>query len=87
VVDLAKAHVLALEQVDRLGNKIYNLGNGNGFSVKEVIETAREVTGKPIPAVADKRRTGDPVVLVASSGRIKSELGLLLLLMVVLFIP
>jgi UDP-glucose 4-epimerase len=75
VVDLAKAHVLALEQVDCLSSRIYNLGNGSGFSVKEVIETAKEVTGKPITAIADDRRMGDPAVLVASSERIKSELG------------
>lgn len=75
VVDLAKAHVLALEQVDCLGSRIYNLGNGNGFSVMEVIEAAREVTGKSIPAVDGERRIGDPAVLVASSERIKSELG------------
>lgn len=78
VSDLASAHVLALEA---LGKKtgptrlIYNLGNGRGFSVREVIEVARKVTGKPIPAVETERRAGDPAILVASSEAIKRELG------------
>ncbi|MEK3882337.1 UDP-glucose 4-epimerase GalE [Paenibacillus sp. PL2-23] len=76
VSDLADAHVLA---VDRLrggaDSSIYNLGNGQGFSVKEVIEIARAVTGKEIPAVIEPRRSGDPAVLVASSDRARQELG------------
>ena len=76
ITDLANAHILAVE---RLRNKkesaIYNLGNSKGFSVKEVIEVAREVTGKEIKQVIGERRTGDPAVLVASSERIKRELG------------
>ena len=74
VVDLAQAHILALQILEE-GSRIYNLGNGQGFSVQEVIEVAREVTGHPIPTVEAPRRPGDPVVLVASSERIRRELG------------
>lgn len=74
VSDLATAHILALHALER-GSLVYNLGNGQGFTVKEVIETAREVTGHPIPAVVGPRRPGDPAVLVASSERIRRELG------------
>ncbi|MEM6994510.1 MAG: UDP-glucose 4-epimerase GalE [Myxococcota bacterium] len=74
VVDLAQAHVLALRALDG-GNRIYNLGNGEGFSVKEVIATAREVTGHPIPAVAADRRPGDPPTLLADSAKIRRELS------------
>ncbi len=74
VTDLAQAHILALEALDQ-GSRTYNLGNGQGFTVKEVIETCREVTGHPIPAVVGPRRPGDPAVLVASSERIRRELG------------
>ncbi len=74
VLDLAQAHILALHALDR-GSRRYNLGNGKGFSVKEVIETAREVTGHPIPAEVGARRPGDPDVLVASSETIRRELG------------
>ncbi|MGB9723881.1 MAG: UDP-glucose 4-epimerase GalE [Chloroflexia bacterium] len=74
VSDLAQAHILALQALDR-GSRVYNLGNGQGFTVKEVIETARRVTGRPIPAVVGPRREGDPAVLVASSRRIRRELG------------
>lgn len=74
VTDLAQVHILALKALDR-GIRTYNLGNGQGFTVKEVIETAREVTGHPIPAVAGPRRRGDPAVLIASSEKIKRELG------------
>jgi len=74
VIDLAQAHILALQALER-GSCTYNLGNGQGFSVKEVIETARQVTGHPIPAVVGPRRPGDPAVLVASSERIRRELG------------
>ncbi|HWG19545.1 MAG TPA: UDP-glucose 4-epimerase GalE [Terracidiphilus sp.] len=75
VQDLARAHLLAfnaLEQRDRL---IYNLGNGVGFTVREVIESARRVTGRPIPVVEEPRRAGDPAVLIASSEKIGRELG------------
>jgi UDP-glucose 4-epimerase len=74
VVDLAEAHILALEAIDG-GSRKYNLGNGRGFSVKEVIETARQVTGHPIPAVVGPRRPGDPDVLIAGSEAIVRELG------------
>ncbi len=74
VVDLAEAHVLALQALDK-GSRRYNLGNGSGYSVCQVIETAREVTGCPIPAVVGPRRPGDPAVLVADSTRIQRELG------------
>jgi UDP-glucose 4-epimerase len=76
VIDLAQAHVLALEWLARGGeSQIFNLGNGSGFSVKEVVETARRVTGHEIPAQVGPRRAGDPPVLVASSEAIISKLG------------
>ena len=76
VIDLAQAHVLALEWLAKGGeSQIFNLGNGSGFSVKEVIETARRVTGHEIPAQVGPRRAGDPPVLVASSEAIISKLG------------
>jgi UDP-glucose 4-epimerase len=75
VEDLAQAHILAMEALDDLGTRQYNLGNGRGYSVKQVIETARQVTGHPIPAVVGPRRAGDPAVLVASSEAIQRELG------------
>lgn len=76
VTDLAQAHILAVEYLRR-GNPsdIFNLGNGIGFSVKEVIDTARKVTGHPIPAVVSPRRAGDPAQLIASSEKAKSVLG------------
>ena len=74
VTDLAQAHILALKALDN-GSRTYNLGNGQGFTVKEVIETARQVTGHPIPAVVGQRRPGDPAVRIASSDKIKRELG------------
>jgi UDP-glucose 4-epimerase len=75
VVDLAQAHILALEAVDRLGSRMYNLGNGQGFTNLEVVETARRITGHPIPHTIGPRRSGDPAVLVASSDLIRGELG------------
>ncbi|MGE5587143.1 MAG: UDP-glucose 4-epimerase GalE, partial [Clostridia bacterium] len=76
VCDLASAHVLAAEAlVDGRGSRVYNLGNGRGYTVRQVIETARRVTGLCIPAVDAPRRPGDPAVLVASSDRIMRELG------------
>ncbi|MGQ9710757.1 MAG: UDP-glucose 4-epimerase GalE [Anaerolineae bacterium] len=74
VTDLAQAHILALAALDQ-GSRTYNLGNGQGFTVKEVIETCREVTGHPIPVVVGPRRPGDPAVLVASNEKIRRELG------------
>ncbi len=74
VLDLAAAHLLALDATaDR--SVTYNLGSGTGFSVKEVIEAARRVTGRAIPVALAPRRAGDPAVLVASSRRIRAELG------------
>jgi UDP-glucose 4-epimerase len=76
VLDIAKAHILALKQLERSeGNKAYNLGNGEGYSVIKVVEAARKVTGAEIPIVVSPRRLGDPAVLVASSRLAKSELG------------
>ncbi|ACY99732.1 MULTISPECIES: UDP-glucose 4-epimerase GalE [Thermomonospora] len=75
VVDLGVAHLLALQACTPGEHKIFNLGNGNGFSVREVIEVCREVTGHPIPAEVAPRRPGDPAVLVASSQKIQAELG------------
>lgn len=74
IVDLAQAHILALRALDE-GSRTYNLGNGQGYSVKEVIDTCRQVTGQPIPADIGPRRPGDPATLVASSEKIKRELG------------
>jgi UDP-glucose 4-epimerase len=75
VLDLAKAHLLALHALETREKLIYNLGNGNGFSVRQVIDAVRRVTGHPVPSVECPRRAGDPSVLVASSGKIQSELG------------
>ena len=76
IEDLASAHVLALESLDNGAKKmVYNLGNGTGYSVKEVIDVAREVTGIDFPAIETDRRPGDADRLVASSTRIQSELG------------
>jgi UDP-glucose 4-epimerase len=74
VTDLAQAHILALRALDK-GSRTYNLGNGQGYTVREVIETARQVTGHPIPSVDGPRRPGDPPELVAGSGKIRRELG------------
>ncbi len=74
VSDLAEAHILALRALSSSDRMIYNLGNGNGFSVREVIESARRVTGHPIPAEVKPRRAGDPARLVASSAQAKSKL-------------
>lgn len=75
VIDLARAHIQALEALTE-GSRIYNLGcGGAGYSVKDVIDTARRVTGREIPTLVGPRRSGDPAILVASSDRIKSELG------------
>ena len=73
--DLAEAHLLALESNEPGTHRIYNLGSGDGYSVKQVIEMCREVTGHEIPAEIAPRRAGDPATLVASSEKIKAELG------------
>ena len=75
MVDLAQAHILALDNLERHPNGKYNLGNGQGFTVLEVIETAKKVTGIDIPYEFASRRPGDPAVLVASSEKAKEELG------------
>lgn len=76
VTDLAQAHILAVKYLMNGGESdIFNLGNGIGYSVREVIEAARKVTGHPIPAVESPRRAGDPARLVASSDKAKSILG------------
>jgi UDP-glucose 4-epimerase len=75
VMDLADAHIRALIALEDGQSRLYNLGSGNGYSVKEVIEVAREVTGHPIPAEAAPRRAGDLPALVADSTKIKRELG------------
>jgi len=75
VIDLARAHIMALNVLSE-GSRVYNLGcGGAGYSVRQVIDTAREVTGKDIPAKITARRAGDPAVLIASSEKIKRELG------------
>ncbi|WP_293768161.1 UDP-glucose 4-epimerase GalE [uncultured Corynebacterium sp.] len=73
--DLADAHVLALESNEPGTHRIYNLGSGDGYSVQQVVEMCREVTGHPIPAELAPRRAGDPATLIASSEKIKRELG------------
>ncbi|MEU6767204.1 UDP-glucose 4-epimerase GalE [Streptomyces sp. NPDC046853] len=75
VADLAQAHLLAVEAATSGEHLICNLGNGNGFSVREVIETVRQVTGHPIPEVMAPRRGGDPAVLVASAATARERLG------------
>ena len=76
VTDLAQAHILAVKYLRNGGNSdVFNLGNGIGFSVKEVIETARKVTGHPIPAQISPRRAGDPAKLIASSNKARKILG------------
>ncbi|MFD8772899.1 UDP-glucose 4-epimerase GalE [Streptomyces sp. NPDC059916] len=75
VADLAEAHLLALDAARPAEHLICNLGNGNGFSVREVIETVRQVTGHPIPEVTAPRRGGDPAVLVASAATARERLG------------
>ncbi len=76
VSDLTQAHLLALEALLSGGKSaVYNLGNNRGYSVREVIELARKVTGKPIPVVEADKRPGDPAILIASSDKIKKTLG------------
>jgi UDP-glucose 4-epimerase len=75
VTDLAHAHLLALAACEPGTHRVYNLGNGAGFSVQQVLDVCREVTGRDIPARIGPRRPGDPAVLVASSERIQADLG------------
>lgn len=75
IADLVSAHLLALDALASRDRLVYNLGSGRGYSVREVIEAARAVTGDAIPAVESPRREGDPARLVASSAKIRRELG------------
>jgi UDP-glucose 4-epimerase len=75
VADLVTAHLLALQALDDRPRQVYNLGNGAGYSVRQVINTARRVTGHAIPARVDPRRPGDPARLVASCERVQRDLG------------
>lgn len=75
VLDLARAHVMALAALGDGKRLAYNLGNGTGYSVRELVEAARRVTGHPIPVEEAPRRAGDPAVLIASSQKIQAELG------------
>jgi len=75
IEDLARAHLLALDAVQPGEHRIYNLGNGRGFSNRQVIEVVREVTGHPVPVEVAPRRSGDPAVLVASAEKAAAELG------------
>jgi UDP-glucose 4-epimerase len=75
VADLASAHLLALDAIKPSRHEIYNLGNGDGYSVKQVIDAARAVTGHPIPVKLAPRRPGDPAATVASSDKARRDLG------------
>ena len=75
VQDLAEAHLLAFQALEQRDRMIYNLGNGHGFTVRQVVESARRVTGRPIPVEEVPRRPGDPAVLIAGSAKIEHELG------------
>ena len=75
VEDLGRAHALALDAIELGRHRIYNLGTGDGYTVKEVVDAARRVTGRDIRAIEEPRRPGDPAALVAASERIRAELG------------
>jgi UDP-glucose 4-epimerase len=75
VSDLATAHLLALSTMDPGSHRVFNLGNGTGFSNRQVVEAVREVTGHPVPTEIAPRRDGDPAALVASAQRARTELG------------
>lgn len=75
IVDLAQAHILALDGIARLGSRKYNLGNGDGFTNLEVVQAARRITGHAIPCTIGARRPGDPAILIASAKKIREELG------------
>jgi UDP-glucose 4-epimerase len=75
VQDLAEAHLLAFQALEQRDRMIYNLGNGHGFTVRQVVESARRITGHPIPVEEVPRRPGDPAVLIAGSAKIEHELG------------
>jgi UDP-glucose 4-epimerase len=75
ISDLAAAHLLALATMEPATHRVYNLGNGTGFSNRQVVDAVREVTGHPIPTEMAPRRGGDPAALVASSAKARAELG------------
>jgi len=75
VLDLARAHILALERLEGLEESVFNLGNGEGYSVREVIASVERVTGRKVPVIDAPRRPGDPARLVASSVRARRVLG------------
>jgi UDP-glucose 4-epimerase len=75
VLDLAQAHILSLQALQNGRSRTYNLGNGQGDSILEVIEAAQKITGQPIPTEVGPRRAGDPAILIASSNSIRQELG------------
>jgi UDP-glucose 4-epimerase len=75
VEDIAEAHLLALDRIEKVELGVFNLGNGEGFSVKEVVEVVEKVTKKPLPVKVGERRPGDPAVLIADSTRIREALG------------
>jgi len=76
VSDLTQAHLLALESLfNGAGNSTYNLGNSTGYSVRQIIDAARQITGHPIPTIMADRREGDPAILIADSSRIRTALG------------
>jgi UDP-glucose 4-epimerase len=75
VEDLARAHALAFAGIEPGRHRIYNLGTGDGYTVQEVVDTARRVTGREITAIEEPRRAGDPAALVAAADRIRAELG------------
>ena len=75
VLDLAQAHILALQALQNGQSRTYNLGNGQGYSILELIEVARKITGHPIPTEVGPRRPGDPAILIASADSIRQELG------------
>lgn len=75
IEDLCRAHLLALERLDNCPELVYNLGNGRGYTVREVIDTVRKVSGRDFKVVETKRRPGDPAELTADSGKARSELG------------
>jgi UDP-glucose 4-epimerase len=75
VQDLAAAHALALEKLDSVGERVFNLGNGSGYSVLEIVRAVERVTGREVPVRDEPRRPGDPARLVASAGRARAVLG------------
>lgn len=75
IVDIADAHVKVLDAIDRVSGEAFNVGNSRGYSIREVVETARRVTGRSIPVVAAPRRPGDPAVLVADGQKLRRALG------------